>query len=163
MYCMVSILKCEFVNTTENTNVSWKEKKRGGEKFLLMCFWFLPSSFEKQQHFQSGFHLPLGYALQLRALTPAWVFYGRLPYPYLWKQNVLVMVPLVKTVILERDSSTWGWKCSLTGVTEQIKTRLNTKHKSFINLEEKQQKRDLHFLLLSLMLSSHTSTIYFPA
>lgn len=71
--------------------------------------------------------------------------HGRLPYPYPCKQNVLVMVPLVKTVILEQDSHIWGWKGSLTAVTEQIETRLNTKHKSFINLEEKQPKRDLRF------------------
>lgn len=73
------------------------------------------------------------------------------------------MVPLVKLVILEQYSNIWGWKSSLTAVMEQIKTQLNTKHKSFINLEEKQQKKDLHFLLLSLMLSSHMSKIYFPA
>lgn len=124
---------------------------------------FFKTGFEKQQYLQSGFHLPLDCAFQLYALTPSWVFHGRLPYPYLCKQNVFLTVPLVKIVILEQDSNIWGQKGSLTGVTEQIKTQLNTKHENFINLEKKQQKRDLHFLLLSLMLSSHTSTIYFPA
>lgn len=141
--------KIEFVNRTENANVSWKEKKKWGgrEKFLFMRSWFLKTSFEKQQYFQSGLHLPLVCALRLHAIALARVFHGRLTYPYLCKQNVLVMVPLVKSVILQQHSNIWGWKSSLTAVIEWIKTQLNTKHKGFINLEEKQQKKNLRFFI----------------